>query len=105
MRSEIEQRSVPTSVPFCHLLRGNHPLVAAAIHNGHGVRSEVAERLTLDASQRLREEDPFTGEWTALAETQIVVFRSRFEVDLNRPRAQAVYLDPADAWGLQVWND
>jgi len=34
-----------------------------------------------------------------------VVRRSRFEVDLNRPRDKAVYLGPADAWGLNVWRD
>jgi hypothetical protein len=33
------------------------------------------------------------------------VHRSRFEVDLNRPRDQAVYLEPADSWGLTVWRD
>ena len=31
--------------------------------------------------------------------------RSRFEVDLNRPREKAVYRTPADAWGLKVWKD
>jgi hypothetical protein len=30
--------------------------------------------------------------------------RSRFEVDLNRPREKAVYIQPEDAWGLQVWK-
>ena len=33
------------------------------------------------------------------------VRRSRFEVDLNRPRDAAVYLRPDDAWGLDVWTD
>ncbi len=31
--------------------------------------------------------------------------RSRFEVDLNRPREIAVYRTPDDAWGLRVWRD
>jgi N-formylglutamate deformylase len=105
MRSEIEPRSAATSDPFCHLRRGDPPLVAAAIHHGHAVRPEVAERLALDELERLREEDPFTGEWTMVAETRIVAFRSRFEVDLNRPRDQAVYREPEDAWGLQVWKE
>jgi N-formylglutamate amidohydrolase len=35
----------------------------------------------------------------------VVVHRSRFEVDLNRPRDRAVYRTPADAWGLQVWKN
>ncbi len=50
------------------------------------------------------EEDPYTGDWTTIAPTQIVARRSRFEVDLNRPRDKAVYLTPADAWGLDVWT-
>jgi N-formylglutamate amidohydrolase len=83
--------------------RGDGPLVAAAIHAGHEVREEVAARLRLDDAQRLREEDPFTDRWTVVAPTRVVGLRSRFEVDLNRPREKAVYRSPADAWGLEVW--
>jgi hypothetical protein len=83
---------------------GDLPLVAAAIHNGHRVREEIARVLALDEANRLREEDPFTGEWTELAGTHIVVLRSRFQVDVNRPRDKAVYLKPENAWGLQVWK-
>jgi N-formylglutamate deformylase len=86
------------------LTKGNGPIVATAIHNGHYVREEIAELLALDESSRLREEDPFTGEWTKVTETQFVAFRSRFEVDLNRPREKAVYINPEDAWGLKVWK-
>jgi len=84
--------------------RGNSPLVAAAIHDGHTVRPEVADLMALSAIERRREEDPFTGKWVTIADTQIVVHRSRFEVDLNRPRQKAVYLRPKDAWGLRVWQ-
>ena len=83
---------------------GNNPIVAAAIHNGHDTREEIRELLALDESSRLREEDPFTGDWTVVAETRIVAFRSRFEIDLNRPREKAVYIHPEDAWGLKVWK-
>ena len=55
-------------------------------------------------TQRLYEEDPYTGAWTSIAPTRIVARRSRFEVDLNRPREKAVYITPADAWGLEVWK-
>jgi predicted N-formylglutamate amidohydrolase len=55
-------------------------------------------------SDRTREEDPFTAMWTTVADTQIVVKRSRFEFDLNRPREQAVYLSLEDSWGLSVWH-
>jgi hypothetical protein len=86
------------------LKKGNTPLVAAAIHNGHAVRKEVANLLALDENSRLREEDPFTARWVTIADTQIVGLRSRFEVDLNRPREKAIYLTPKDAWGLPVWQ-
>ena len=82
---------------------GTGPLVAAAIHDGHKVRNEVANLLALSDDERLREEDPFTGEWTTVTNTRIIGLRSRFEVDLNRPRDKAVYLKPEDAWGLKVW--
>jgi hypothetical protein len=84
---------------------GEGPIVAAAIHNGHQVRLAVVERLALDEMTRLREEDPYTDQLAAVAPTRIVGQRSRFEMDLNRPRDLAVYLKPADAWGFDVWRD
>ncbi len=83
---------------------GDGPLVACAIHDGHDVRPEVAACLRLDDSERRYEEDPYTGAWTSIAPTRIVACRSRFELDLNRPRAKAVYRVPADAWGLEIWR-
>ncbi len=81
------------------------PFVATAIHDGHEIRQELSEYLAIDEPSRLREEDPYTGLWTELAPTRVVGLRSRFQVDLNRPREKAVYRTPEDAWGLQVWND
>jgi len=83
---------------------GDGPLVACAVHNGHEVRPEVAVCLRIDAVQRAYEEDPYTGPWTRIAPTRIVAHRSRFELDLNRPREKAVYVSPEDAWGLDVWK-
>jgi N-formylglutamate amidohydrolase len=83
---------------------GNGPLVACAIHDGHEVRPAVADCLRLDSNERLYEEDPYTGAWTSIAPTRIISQRSRFEVDFNRPREKAVYITPADAWGLEVWR-
>jgi len=60
--------------------------------------------MALREADRLREEDPFTGEFTVVAPTRIVVQRSRFEADLNRPRQRAVYLRSEDAWGLPLWR-
>lgn len=86
------------------ITRGTGPVVACGIHCGHDVRPEVAAALAVDEQTRRYEEDPYSGAWAELAPTRILVHRSRFEVDLNRPREKAVYLEPDDAWGLQVWK-
>jgi hypothetical protein len=86
------------------MVTGDSPIVALAVHNGHAVRDEVAGFLALDEADRLREEDPYTGEWTGLAANRMIGLQSRFEIDLNRPREEAVYRTPEDAWGLQVWK-
>lgn len=83
---------------------GENPVLATAIHAGHALRPEVAERSGLSDSERLREEDPFTDEFAAAAPNWIAAETSRFEVDLNRPRGKAVYRRPEDAWGLTVWK-
>ena len=103
-----ETRPMPpnwTEPPMWEVQCGEGPLVAAAIHDGSMVRGEVSDLLAIEEAQRLYEEDPYTGAWTFVAPTRIVCYRSRFEVDLNRPREQAVYLKPEDAWGLNVWKD
>lgn len=91
--------------PFCVFSRGQGPIIAAAVHHGHDTRPEVERRMALAEKVRLREEDPFTGSFAQIAKTQIVGLRSRFEVDLNRPRQEAVYETPAEAWGLEVWDE
>jgi N-formylglutamate amidohydrolase len=83
---------------------GEGPLVAAAIHDGHLIRSDLNQILNLGEKGRLTEEDPYTGLWTSVGNSRIIVNTSRFEVDLNRPRDKAVYLNPEDAWGLNVWK-
>ncbi|NIQ13558.1 MAG: N-formylglutamate amidohydrolase, partial [Candidatus Dadabacteria bacterium] len=39
-----------------------------------------------------------------VSDTRIVVSKSRFEVDMNRPRDKAIYLKSEDAWGLNIWK-
>ena len=87
-----------------YIHEGKTPLVATAIHTGHEIRHEVAENLVLPESDRLREEDPFTGSLTTVAQNRLTVSRSRFEIDVNRPREKAVYIRPEDAWGLHLWK-
>jgi len=86
------------------IIKGTGPLVITAIHAGHQLRHEVQKYMALDEQARLREEDPYTDQWTTLTSNQVVVDTSRFEMDLNRQPEGAVYLKPADAWGLTVWN-
>lgn len=83
---------------------GESALLVTAIHAGHALRGSLWVQCMLNAGQRLLEEDPFTDRWTFISDNRIVGLRSRFEVDLNRPREKAVYQRPEDAWGLQVWR-
>lgn len=78
--------------------------MATAIHGGHDMRPDVAKRMVLEDHKRRREEDLYT-DWTDCADSRVVVKRSRFEVDLNRPRDKAVYLEPDDCWGLELWSE
>ena len=85
--------------------RGASPIVGTAIHHGHNVRADVLQEFSITDEERLREEDPFTGAMLRNLRNQIIVHRSRFEIDLNRPRDAAVYLRPEQAWGMSVWRN
>ncbi|MEO6020695.1 MAG: N-formylglutamate amidohydrolase [Knoellia sp.] len=91
--------------PFTIVGDWSGQLVATAIHTGHDLRDETARLMVLDEETRLREEDPFTDDLGAACPARVVVHRSRFEVDLNRNRDEAVYRRPDDCWGLDVWRD
>lgn len=83
---------------------GEGPLVATAIHAGHEIRRELLPLLSLDEPTRAREEDPYTDNWIKIVPSWISFKRSRFEVDLNRPAEEAVYIAPEMAWGLHIWK-
>jgi len=83
---------------------GGGPIVACAVHAGNEVRTEALRHMAIRRRQRFVEEDPFTDQLTDVADTSIVVHRSRFEVDMNRARDRAVYRTPGDAWNLTVWQ-
>lgn len=87
------------------LERGASPVIGTAIHDGHWMRPEVEALMAISADARLREEDPFTRCAIADVPNRVVVHRSRFEVDLNRARGEAVYLRPEQAWGLDIWAE
>lgn len=86
------------------LFRGAGPIVATAIHDGHGLREEVRRVMALGDAERLREEDPFTGLAIEGVPTHVIARRSRFEFDLNRAAEEAVCRTPEQCWGLDVWR-
>lgn len=90
--------------PLWSVHEGKDIVFATALHAGHDVRKELTQIMALDELSRLREEDPYTEMLAEVTQNRILPLRSRFEVDLNRPREEAVYLTPDDAWGLQVWQ-
>jgi N-formylglutamate deformylase len=100
-----EASRAPDVGPLWTVHAGEGPAVATAIHDGHELRPELHRIVALSDAERLREEDPFTGAWTVIAPTRVVVHRSRFEVDMNRPREGSVYRTPAECWGLDLWHE
>jgi hypothetical protein len=91
--------------PWWTVQRGVGPVVATAIHDGHELRAEVSDIMRLPEHERLREEDPFTGQAIVDVPTHVIAHRSRFEVDLNRGREEAVYVTSEQCWGLEVWRE
>jgi N-formylglutamate amidohydrolase len=86
-------------------IRFSTPIIATAIHNGHLIRKDLRENLLISADDRRREEDPYTNSIIRSFANRIVVNTSRFEVDLNRRREAAIYQNPEDCWGLEVWKE
>ncbi|HEV7310342.1 N-formylglutamate amidohydrolase [Ensifer sp.] len=85
--------------------RGASAVIGTAIHDGGLVRDDIARQMRIRQEDRLREEDPFTAEMIGDLANQVVVHRSRFEVDLNRPREGAIYVRPEQAWGMRIWRE
>jgi len=80
------------------------PWVATAIHAGHAVRGELAERMTISEAARLAEEDPATEQIIRACPSIVWGLDSRAEYDLNRPPALALALTPEMFWGVRVYG-
>lgn len=80
------------------------PVLALAIHNGHGLPEPLTPYMGIDDSTRRMEEDPYSGLMAMHYPNYIILESSRFAVDLNRPPHRAIYQNPEDAWGLPVRN-
>lgn len=80
------------------------PFWAFAIHDGHQIDTLLEPFFNIDEAARLREEDPYTASMAELPINQLFMSTSRFQLDVNRSKEDAVYLRPDQAWGLQVWK-
>lgn len=93
------------AIPDWHVLARPGPVLATAIHDGHRIRPSLRPYLAISDAERRREEDPLTGVLCTVADTALQVRSSRFEFDVNRPREKAISADPADTWGLRIWDE
>ena len=78
------------------------PIICAAIHNGHRLRSDLKKSFLLTSEERFFEEDPYTDELISSFPIQIIGNDSRFEYDLNRAKTLSTYFKTA--WDKQVWQ-
>lgn len=104
MSSLPHSKSDPSNLLWWTEVRGDSPVVAVAVHSSPVLVEALGAKSKLDINGRLREEDPFTDQWAEVAANRLIAHRSRFGVDLNRPREKAVYLKPEDAWELDLWE-
>lgn len=75
--------------------------VCTAIHDGHNLRENLRDNCLLDESERLYEEDPYTGALIEDMPITLTGLDSRYEYDLNRGEETCVY---ETAWGKKVWK-
>lgn len=73
-----------------------------AVHDGHQFRKELWDNCLHTEYERWFEEDPETKEMVKSHPIVIAGCDSRFEYDLNRAPATAIY---DDAWGKQLWKN
>ena len=78
------------------------PYVCGAVHDGHQFRKELWKNCLHTAYDRWYEEDPATKEMVQAHPIVIAGMDSRFEYDLNRAPATAIY---DDAWGKKLWKN
>ncbi|PID27557.1 MAG: hypothetical protein CSB55_08765 [Candidatus Cloacimonadota bacterium] len=82
----------------------SEPILMTSIHSGHDIPSFILQGTKVEEEIRLREEDPYTDFFTEISSNRVNVRNSRFYCDLNRSFENCVYVNPEDAWGLEVRN-
>ncbi len=97
-------QSQPTGI-FRWRIDRPSPVLAMAVHAGHGMRHELLPWLAASGQTRRVEEDPGTDRLLEPFPVALWTETSRFELDLNRPRHTAVYQGPETCWGIQLWRE
>jgi len=77
------------------------PFICGAVHDGHQFRKELWDYCTHTEYDRWFEEDPCTKQMIQSNPIVIAGCDSRFEYDLNREPAHAVF---DTAWGKKLWK-
>ena len=77
------------------------PVICSAIHDGHRVHAEFADKMLVTGDERKYEEDPFTADIIKPLPITLQVLDSRYNYDLNREPKSCIY---DDAWGKKVWK-
>ncbi|WCE32201.1 flavohemoglobin expression-modulating QEGLA motif protein [Vibrio sp. SCSIO 43137] len=104
-------RMIDREQPFQGLLAGSGcfikidedlPVVCTAIHAGSQMRPELIKQCELSTEERYFEEDPYTDQMIMSQPITLIGLDSRFEYDLNRPKALSTY--HKSAWNKQVWK-
>lgn len=98
--SFIEANNI--TIGYTKILK-NSPFWSFAIHDGATVDTTVSAYVALSREARFREEDPYTAQISALSINHFVIANSRFQLDLNRDKENAIYQRPEQAWGLDVF--
>lgn len=79
------------------------PLIALMPYTGHRVREEIASKMSIEDDQRAADEDAGLAAMVQPFPVQIFGLDSRYEYDLDRAKADAIYLKPFQSWGKKVW--
>ena len=99
-----EIRNTPTGIMRYRALRPS-PVVALAVHAGSELRPEVRALHKVDKAVYRYDEDPGTERFLTPFPVAAWALTSRFETDLNRPEAGAIYLGPETCWGIDLWRE
>jgi hypothetical protein len=91
--------------PAYRIKEAHTPLITAAIHAGHHVRSSLASYFAIDEKTRLQEEAPGTDFLAGISDASVIARQSRFVVDFDGKRDKVMSLYAKDCRGAQVWKN